>query len=149
MFEYYGVLIRISPGYPPVQGRLHTRYAPVRRSPPNKQACFMLPLDLHVLGLPLAFILSQDQTLRCIKLWILLTAHVFKFLRCFLISQSFKELFWTSRLKDFKTSRLNRLCFLKPASRSIWEGKGNHFFVSNKQLWKYFSLFCQSPIFFD
>ena len=27
-----------------------------------------LPLDLHVLGLPLAFILSQDQTLHC---WIL------------------------------------------------------------------------------
>ena len=26
----------------------------------------LLPLDLHVLGLPLAFILSQDQTLRCI-----------------------------------------------------------------------------------
>ncbi len=27
----------------------------------------MLPLDLHVLGLPLAFILSQDQTLhRCL-----------------------------------------------------------------------------------
>ena len=25
----------------------------------------MLPLDLHVLGLPLAFILSQDQTLHC------------------------------------------------------------------------------------
>ena len=25
-----------------------------------------LPFDLHVLGLPLAFILSQDQTLRCI-----------------------------------------------------------------------------------
>ena len=27
----------------------------------------LLPLDLHVLGLPLAFILSQDQTLRCIN----------------------------------------------------------------------------------
>ena len=27
----------------------------------------MLPFDLHVLGLPLAFILSQDQTLRCNK----------------------------------------------------------------------------------
>ena len=26
---------------------------------------FMLPLNLHVLGLPLAFILSQDQTLHC------------------------------------------------------------------------------------
>ena len=41
-------------------GRLHTRYSPVRRSPPE-----VLPLDLHVLGLSLAFILSQDQTLRC------------------------------------------------------------------------------------
>ena len=30
----------------------------------RKQA-FLLPHDLHVLGLPLAFILSQDQTLRC------------------------------------------------------------------------------------
>ena len=28
-----------------------------------------LPLDLHVLGLSLAFILSQDQTLRCIILF--------------------------------------------------------------------------------
>ena len=26
-----------------------------------------LPLDLHVLGLSLAFILSQDQTLRCMN----------------------------------------------------------------------------------
>ena len=28
-----------------------------------------MPLDLHVLGLSLAFILSQDQTLRCIFLF--------------------------------------------------------------------------------
>ena len=34
-----------------------------------------LPFDLHVLGLPLAFILSQDQTLRCIIV-------VLKFLFC-------------------------------------------------------------------
>ena len=32
----------------------------------KKASFFPLPLDLHVLGLPLAFILSQDQTLRCI-----------------------------------------------------------------------------------
>ena len=45
-------------------GRLHTRYSPVRRSPP--MCCHtVLPLDLHVLSLSLAFILSQDQTLRC------------------------------------------------------------------------------------
>ena len=30
-----------------------------------KQALSPMPLDLHVLGLSLAFILSQDQTLRC------------------------------------------------------------------------------------
>ena len=29
-----------------------------------------LPLDLHVLSLPLAFILSQDQTLLCISLYL-------------------------------------------------------------------------------
>ena len=29
---YYEVLIQISLGYPSVKGRLHTRYAPVRRS---------------------------------------------------------------------------------------------------------------------
>ena len=50
--------------YTPVTGRLHTRYAPVRRSP--AVYCYTpLPLDLHVLSLPLAFILSQDQTLHC------------------------------------------------------------------------------------
>ena len=41
---------------------LPTRYSPFRRSPPA-HCCAALPLDLHVLGLPLAFILSQDQTL--------------------------------------------------------------------------------------
>ena len=30
-----------------------------------------LPYDLHVLGLPLAFILSQDQTLRCTIVFLL------------------------------------------------------------------------------
>ena len=60
----YGVLIPISRGYPPVKGRLHTCYAPVRHSS-SESKLSMLPFDLHVLGLPLAFILSQDQTLHC------------------------------------------------------------------------------------
>ena len=47
----------------PVKGRLYTRYAPCAGRQ-RKQAS-LLPLDLHVLGLPLAFILSQDQTLHC------------------------------------------------------------------------------------
>ena len=63
----YEVLVGVSTGYPSVAGMLLTRYAPLRRSPP-KYCYLVLPLDLHVLSLPLAFILSQDQTLHCIKL---------------------------------------------------------------------------------
>ena len=37
----------------------------MRRSPPGWLPSPALPLDLHVLSLSLAFILSQDQTLRC------------------------------------------------------------------------------------
>ena len=45
---------------------MHTCYSPVRRSPAEKSKLSSpLPLDLHVLSLSLAFILSQDQTLRC------------------------------------------------------------------------------------
>ena len=36
--RYYGVLVPISQCYPPVDGRLHTRYAPVRRSPTSNIA---------------------------------------------------------------------------------------------------------------
>ena len=65
----YGGLIHVSMGYTPVSGRLHTRYSPVRRSP-SKYCYFMMPLDLHVLSLSLAFILSQDQTLHSKKFFI-------------------------------------------------------------------------------
>ena len=62
----------------------------------------MLPLDLHVLGLPLAFILSQDQTLRCnLDLDLIFRIDFFKFpginrvLRTslFFATNIFKELF--------------------------------------------------------
>ena len=62
----HAVLGGISPGYPSVTARLHTCYSPVRRSPAaTSKLAAPLPLDLHVLSLSLAFILSQDQTLRC------------------------------------------------------------------------------------
>ena len=62
IFQCYGMLVHVSAGYLPVRGWLHTCYSPVRRSPPVY--CYtVLPLDLHVLSLSLAFILSQDQTL--------------------------------------------------------------------------------------
>ena len=62
----YEVLIIVSNGYPSVRGRLPTRYSPVRRFPLNpltEIAVISFSLDLHVLGTPPAFILSQDQTL--------------------------------------------------------------------------------------
>ena len=62
----YEVLITVSSGYPSVKGRLPTRYSPVRRYPflPLTEVSVRnFPLDLHVLGTPPAFILSQDQTL--------------------------------------------------------------------------------------
>ena len=40
-------------------------YALRTRAPLSRPPKEPIPFDLHVLGLPLAFILSQDQTLRC------------------------------------------------------------------------------------
>jgi len=58
----YAVLIRVSPGYPPLSGRFlrvtHPSAARQRVQAP------LLPLDLHVLSLPPAFNLSHDQTLQ-------------------------------------------------------------------------------------
>ena len=63
----YEVLIPVSRGYPSAKGRLPTRYSPVRRFPSLHltEVSFQdFSLDLHVLGTPPAFILSQDQTLK-------------------------------------------------------------------------------------
>ena len=62
----YEVLITVSSGYPSARGRLPTRYSPVRRFPlplSSEESIRSFSLDLHVLGTPPAFILSQDQTL--------------------------------------------------------------------------------------
>ena len=52
----------------------HVAYALRTRAPVAGGIATPLPLDLHVLGLPLAFILSQDQTLHCMfRLFLSLT----------------------------------------------------------------------------
>ena len=61
----YAVLATVSSGCPPRKGRLPTRYSPVRHSPPGSKLP-VLPFDLHVLSMPPAFVLSQDQTLQLI-----------------------------------------------------------------------------------
>ena len=61
----YAVLSSLSECYPPPKGRLPTRYSPVRHClQPEGRFSF----DLHLLGTPPAFVLSQDQTLQ-FNLW--------------------------------------------------------------------------------
>ena len=55
------VLARLSAGYSEPKGRLPTRYSPVRHCTGGLATPFSC--DLHVLGTPPAFALSQDQTL--------------------------------------------------------------------------------------
>ena len=54
----YAVLARLSPGYPPLQGRFP------RITHPCATRVLLHAFDLHVLGMPPAFVLSQDQTLK-------------------------------------------------------------------------------------
>jgi hypothetical protein len=63
--QAYTVLATVSGGYPPLQGRSSTCYSPVCHFP-QTEAWFTF--DLHVLSTPPAFILSQDQTLRKVRL---------------------------------------------------------------------------------
>ena len=58
----YAVLAIVSNSYPPLPGRLPTRYSPVRNSS-KKSKLLPSAFYLHVLGTPPAFVLSQDQTL--------------------------------------------------------------------------------------
>ena len=60
----YSVLIRISPGYPQLLGRFPRVTHPSATR--HLEQAPMLPFDLHVLGIPPAFNLSQDQTLQLI-----------------------------------------------------------------------------------
>ena len=54
---------RSFPRLSPTTGQVPTRYSPVRHSVPAETGT---AFDLHVLGMPPAFVLSQDQTLKFI-----------------------------------------------------------------------------------
>ena len=100
--RYYEVLIIVSNGYPSAKGRLPTRYSPVRRFPQllfDESPICWFSLDLHVLGTPPAFILSQDQTLN--KMFI---THIF---RCL---YSVTRMTHYASLLCFEFSRTNKFC---------------------------------------
>jgi hypothetical protein len=66
------------------------------------------PLDLHVLGLPLAFILSQDQTLHRVSLKTALCSTVL----CYFVrlNECFKsKMIFNTRNKTFRLHPVNEL----------------------------------------
>ena len=71
----YAVLATVSRSYPPPQGRFPCITHPCATN------VLLHPFDLHVLGTPPAFVLSQDQTLS--SYFLLLTELAFSFLGSF------------------------------------------------------------------
>ncbi len=61
--EAYGVLADVSICCPPVSDKSSRVTHPSATKLRLKQAFFVISFDLHVLGTPPAFVLSQDQTL--------------------------------------------------------------------------------------
>ena len=147
--SHYQVLIPVSRGYPCVRGRLPTLYSPVRRYPllqSTEVSIQRFPLDLHVLGTPPAFILSQDQTLNkwyvkhfCLSSSLSFLTH---FERLAFFFRFAKLLFWNctritfyqiadciffvhfidlgDQLNDLFDSISTLCCF--QGSRSVWRG---------------------------
>ena len=100
--QRYEVLIIVSNGYPSAKGRLPTRYSPVRRFPQirfDESLHHWFSLDLHVLGTPPAFILSQDQTLN--KMFIT---------SCSRMLYSVTRMTRFASLLCFEFSRTNKFC---------------------------------------
>ena len=103
----------------------------------------MLPLDLHVLGLSLAFILSQDQTLRCLyivfsflkkfKTKLFLFVLPSQYIQVFSCSFTLKELTWACALVLLCLLQLFQCPFC--LSRLFVGGKlckGTTFFIPDK-----------------
>ena len=87
----------------------------------QKQAS-LLPLDLHVLGLPLAFILSQDQTLHCnvVVCFLAINSRIIDKVFCIpcFLNQYVKNLFlislsldWGGKCKKVFSNTATLICF--------------------------------------
>ena len=127
----HGALIHLSMGCAPLMGKLHTRYSPVRRSPPQCIATPVLPLDLHVLSLSLAFILSQDQTLRCFKLFLLISLAQDPFLLHLRLDGLFLVLYYWCDICNFLKDLRNQV-----SSFLVCGCKSRHYFRNDKMFWE-------------
>ena len=100
----YGVLAVVSNCCPPLQGRFSTYYSPVRHFPLTEVS---FSFDLHVWSTPPAFVLSQDQTLHCQKVYVhrLMRANSLNcstLFLCVIITLALSVIFF----------RINKYCFV-------------------------------------
>src|SRR5690606_3490811 len=89
-------------------------YALRTRAPLNQEPKPLISFDLHVLGLPLAFILSQDQTLHCMK-----NLRQLYSCQCVCPTPAFPFLISISRIDAGDDSSSARVDYLKFMSQSI------------------------------
>ena len=144
----HSVLAPLSKCCPHLEGRLLTRYSPVRHLVFTE---INTPFDLHVLSTPPAFVLSQDQTLvfekfewlliRLFKIFVsnLLLANWLRFLFGFLHPHTFSETLFSFQSTTFV--RLNQTAFifyqtLKLLSRTFL----NLFFVAFAFAWRHLNM---------
>jgi hypothetical protein len=134
--QTYAVLANLSVGYPSPKGTLSTCYSPVRHFPRSKPR---FTFDLHVLSMPPAFVLSQDQTLQL---------KSFDFVVCLPVSMAIrrlderpsrkllKDLMGLSRMnKSFSTAFAGEPCScLTTVARQIQVLDGA-LFVSSFNIW--------------
>ena len=107
VYQYYAVLVRISPGYSPLTGRLHTCYSPVRRSPPSY--CYSCAAPRLACVRPVASVHPEPGSNS--SLYLVFFARMFSYL-----SFSLKEL--TSGIKNYislsyTTLFLLFICFIQ------------------------------------
>ena len=129
---------RLSPGHGHVAHALRT-LAPVAAKCITTSA---LPLDLHVLSLPLAFILSQDQTLLCIYTYITLSPIPTGFLKK--RNQRSRILVTISRYLLVLTSVLSMNLSKNPIRLANGIAKVSRFFKTANFLKKIFKIFSVS-----
>ena len=115
---------------------MHTRYAPVRRSLAPERT---IPLGLHVLSLPLAFILSQDQTLHCNFLLVLLPMFLQLRISYSSIIQGLTS-FYSAIFSSVYFIISNELLILA-IPLGICGCKGNTYFLTNKFYFENFQSF--------
>ena len=122
-------------------------YALRTRAPLSGPPKGPFPFDLHVLGLPLAFILSQDQTLRCTIVFLVCILNLgfrLDVLLVFLLKGSFLRAAPAAQVSCAGLRLSKNLCFRLPSVRPLFRSESGcistAFYLTRNILLKIFFL---------